>query len=366
VSSAGAGRRSTSRPVPARALLLFLLLAAGNAVVVGLAPAGAAPPPTIPLPTPDQFPSGSINPTALLGPDRPGEILSHAPGPVADDEVVHVGLGLGGEVRTVIVDQRLTVSGVGDFELNVPGPAADVTGPVGQSPQPGLRRGAVVWQGFSPGTKVLRSTVTLDPGLERLKLPLRVSVRRDAGVVVLSVANATAAPVALAAGRAPIAGADGLPVAIPAMSAVRTLPRPVTVPFAVRGQLDDVAVDALLPSADHPDGSLVLRSRGPGRLRFTATASLPDPATVGPGAGLAAVEVALTQVLRRGQFTHYLGSPVAGPETTTYEYGPAPAAAPRAALAPPGRERLRPGAVVLAALAGVALVAAGAAVWARS
>ena len=61
-------------------------------------------------------------------------------------------------------------------------------------------------------------------------------------------------------------------------------------------------------------------------MRFTADTALPDPATLGPGAGLTAVEVALAQVARRPQFTHYLGSPVPGPEQTRFDFGPDPIA----------------------------------------
>ena len=53
-------------------------------------------------------------------------------------------------------------NGVGDFDLVMPRMATGISGPADQAIQPGLRRGEILWNGFSPGERVLRSTVTLD------------------------------------------------------------------------------------------------------------------------------------------------------------------------------------------------------------
>src|SRR3954463_11742125 len=71
----------------------------------------------IPLPSPSQRPDVLPSPTQLLGPDRPNEIINKAPGPISDTEHVHVGLDPSGKAVSVSVDQRLILSGVGDFDL---------------------------------------------------------------------------------------------------------------------------------------------------------------------------------------------------------------------------------------------------------
>lgn len=303
------------------------------------------------MPTPATLAATAPNPVDLLGPDRPNETLSHAPGPVDNHEVVHVGVGPDGTVRSVVVDQRLTVHGVGDFELVLPGPALDVTAPASASPQPGLRRGAVVWQGFSPGTKELVARVTLDPRIERSKLPFRITSQ---GRVV----NATALPVALAdgvadgaalgdlaarlrtdlaAGRAPIAGVDGIPTALPARSPVTTTTRQVAVNLQQSGDV---------------------------RTRLTVTAALPDPAALPAQATLTDVETVMVQVLRVPQYQRYVGSPVPGPSEARFEVAPAKAAPRQAPAAKP--EKAQPFAIAMALVAILCLGAAATGVWLRS
>lgn len=343
--------------------------------------ASGAGPGEIPLPAPAP-PAARTDPLALLGPDPNGDLPSRAPGPVADDEVVRVGLAPDGSVRSVRVDQRLTIAGVGDFDMKVLGPALDVVGREGASPQPGLRNGTVIWQGFSPGTKVLESTVTLQTDFERTRLPVRV----EAGGSEVVIANSTAVPVSLsvgpadagalralvaavrgrlAAGVAPVPGADRLPSSLPAGGPVTVERRVVQAPMRVQGSAGGVPFDVLLPSAAAPDGRLVV-SRGAGGsedVRFTVTPALPEAAALPDNAGVVETVAVLAQAARLPQYQAYEGVTVPGPSTARYEYGPELAAA----AVPVGPAEQADWATVgLAAVAALLLAGVAGAAWARS
>src|SRR5207244_3064081 len=59
--------------------------------------------------------------------------------------------------------------------------AIDVQGLPGSQDQPGLRKGAVLWQGFSPGRKALGATMQLHPDLEAQRLPVRFDLSITVG-----------------------------------------------------------------------------------------------------------------------------------------------------------------------------------------
>src|SRR4051794_37787531 len=99
--SARTGSRSRSPAVRSSALAVAAALAIVPAAV-------------IPLPSRSQRPDVLPNPTQLLGPDRPNEIINKAPGPIADAEHVHVGLSPTGRPVSVSVDQQLMLTGIGD------------------------------------------------------------------------------------------------------------------------------------------------------------------------------------------------------------------------------------------------------------
>jgi hypothetical protein len=168
----------------------------------------------IPLPTrADGLAFAPFSQTILYGTTG---IETKVPGPVDDQEVITVGLDTSGAPDSVQVDQRLTLMGLGDFEIRVPGPAIDVRALPGSAERPGLRKGAVLWQGFSPGTKVLAATMHLFPELEAPRLPLRFSLSMTVGGaplqpgvpmsgplrLSLTIDNATAIPVGVREGAA--------------------------------------------------------------------------------------------------------------------------------------------------------------------
>jgi hypothetical protein len=183
-------------------------------------------------------------------------LVSVVPGPVVNDELVLVGLAGGGAPQEVTVEQRLALSGTGDYQVRERGPAR-ASEALGDEPAPVTKFGAVVWQGFSPGSRVLAARLTLDPDLEAARLPLQVTASHGGsplgpggqvpgpGTVLLTLTNVTHQPAALptaadadaaqvaaaldaaraAAGapagpRLPAAGA-GLPEAVPAEGEAR-------------------------------------------------------------------------------------------------------------------------------------------------
>jgi hypothetical protein len=294
----------------------------------------------IELPTP----ADAAGPKTPLIVPRAGEVdVSTLPGPVDDEEVTRIALGPNGAVAGVTVSQTLTLRGVGDFNVVLPGPALHVVGPAEQATQPGLRRGTILWQGFVPGSRTLRSTATLDPAFERFRVPLLVSVRflqdgREVKPPVtgpveiqIAVSNNTSrlVPIAdgtpraaeladllealraeLRAGRAPVAGKGEVPTSLASTSEVALRRVAVKVPFRVAGSIAfesgsiaglrvagpgmptssgrGAAFRAVLPSTVFRDGVAVVRlvgealRLGPPHLEMSADNALPEPAQLAP------------------------------------------------------------------------------------
>jgi len=194
------------------------------------------------------------------------------PGPVTDEEEVRVGLGLRGRVRTVVVDQRLVVRGLGDFQFKVAGPAQDVEALPASESEPGLRRGSVLWQGFSGGEKVLAARMPLfaEQEAERLPVAFDIAITVDGRPLApgepasgglearLHLHNVSAVPVSVATGdadpgdvaaladalraeldaaRRPVPGERGLPETVPVSGDPEHRVVDVEAPFRVAGRL---------------------------------------------------------------------------------------------------------------------------------
>jgi hypothetical protein len=141
---------------------------------------------------------------------------SSVPGPVVNDEVVLVGLDGTGRPSRILVEQRLLLTKVGDYVIRERGPARSAVPLVAGSDPPNTKFGAVVYQGFTPGDRKLGARLTLDTGLEELRLPLAITVTFDggtgprpiepggripgAGVVHLKLVNQTRQPAELPTG----------------------------------------------------------------------------------------------------------------------------------------------------------------------
>jgi hypothetical protein len=130
---------------------------------------------SITLPTPEAAQVQENKLIVRVG-GRPDRLKpSIVPGEVRNDERVLVGLGGDGSVRTVALEQRLDVMGVGDYAIRERGPAREATS-LGSERPPLTQRGAVVWQGFTPGHRSLAARLILDPQIEAQHLPLTVTV----------------------------------------------------------------------------------------------------------------------------------------------------------------------------------------------
>jgi hypothetical protein len=199
-------------------------------------------------------------------------VETRLPGPVADREEVSIGLSTNGQIASVAVVQRLTITGTGDFSFKVPGPARDVQALPESGAIPGLRKGALLWQGFAAGTKILAARVELFPDQEAKRLPISLTLRmsvderpisaglpasgafrlileiKNSSAVPIRVADADADPARLApvldtlrglltSGRRIRPGQDGIPDAVETTGTVTSRQEPVEVPFEVRGEV---------------------------------------------------------------------------------------------------------------------------------
>jgi hypothetical protein len=239
---------------------------------------------------------------------------SSVPGPVVNDEVVLVGLSGAGRPSRVLVEQRLVLTKVGDYVIRERGPARSAVPLVADSDPPNTKFGAVVYQGFTPGNRKLGARLTLDTGLEELRLPLGISITFDggngpqpldvggrvpgAGVVHVTLENNTLQPAELPTG----ADADPAALAAPLDAAFRfaqappgprlpstgtTLPRrlPVTsparrtatqsVPLRITGSLRLAGTTGTVTGpgvSPLPDGGVIAGtlSAAPRTVEFTA------------------------------------------------------------------------------------------------
>ena len=149
-----------------------------------------------------QTPVGLPSPTQQLTPSPPlqGNIgLSELriPGRVSSRQVVLVGLDATGAPVSVGATQRLTLTGKGDYSFVVPAPLEDVLPAEGTDSQPGFRKDAVVWQGFSPGRRVLGASVKLRLRDTAPSLPVRVSVETRVDGRILQAGETRSGPLAV-------------------------------------------------------------------------------------------------------------------------------------------------------------------------
>jgi hypothetical protein len=107
---------------------------------------------------------------------------------------VLIGIDAAGAPESVTVVQRLTLNGLGDYTFAVPGPVTDVVAAPGSASEPGLRQGAILWSGFSPGKKTLAARASLRLAAAAPALPLRLTITREGGTLTLTGENVSAAP----------------------------------------------------------------------------------------------------------------------------------------------------------------------------
>jgi hypothetical protein len=165
--------------------------------------------------------------------------------PIPSSERIVVGVDAAGRAVSVDVLQRLVMVRAGDYTFAVPGPVTDVQRAPESQSDPGLRRDAVHWAGFSPGGRVLAARITLAPGRAAGLLPVQVSLERVGGELRLLVRNTTAV-------RVPAFTADAEPASVAtALDETRAAARGdmlLTDAYAeVRTGLTPTAVEAVAP-----------------------------------------------------------------------------------------------------------------------
>ena len=302
---------------------------------------------------------------------------------LSNGERIVVGLDEDGKPHSVRVLQTIVLKRLGDYVLTIPAPVVSVTAGPGTESEPGRRENQILWEGFSPGRRVLAAWADLRLGESVAALPVEVSVEpgevtiRNATAVRVPSFSAEPTPVGMAQVSSGVRAAvranlfpEGLNVELLGKKTPEELR--VAAPLRVRGTVrvsgERVPFAGLLDGLKKselrvpiPDGDPKIEMR----VR-TADIELPPPAR-DPRALLAqTIGLELTYARKR-QFDQFLASPdQTGPSSATYVYrttAPRPPAAE--ATQPAGDEDHTAGWIVLGLLVAAALPTAAVA-WARS
>jgi hypothetical protein len=312
------------------------------------------------------------------------------PGRLASRLRVIVGVDRDGRPIAVEAVQRLAISALGDYFFVVPAPAVSVTAAPGSAFAPGQRRQGIVWQGFSPGRRVLGARIRLRAAAAAPFLPLRVRVV-PGGV---RITNATAVPVLAYDAQVPRSVVAPIVRDLRASFERGRLPYSATVPAATAPPTVRMRAEALFDVR----GTLVFRSRrvpfagriGPGakrslivrtgtrerpKVKLVATPALPIelvrtvPPRLDGRALLRLAYEAYYAVARGQQYARFLANPdPAGTATASFLYrtAAAKAAPPAVAAAPAGGEGTSALEVVVIVLGTTVVLAVAIVTWARS
>jgi hypothetical protein len=261
------------------------LVAAACALTTAAGAAAQAPGRIVALPSP----FSPLRPTPPL-PGAGTVTETRFPGRLFASQAVRVSVdGSGTPFRVVDVD-RILIARKGDYSFVVAGPVENVRPVPGSNAQPGLRTGAVVWQGFSPSRRALAAEITLGARAAASALPLRVEV----GQSVFQLTNTTSATAKAVDVRLPTLGvarildaareelATGTAAPAPILSAaepVRNVPVTAYVPLRVRGSVRFSGGRSRRIAA--VVGRRPFRVHGPGELKaLDLSVSVPKPAAV--------------------------------------------------------------------------------------
>jgi hypothetical protein len=309
-------------------------------------------------------------------------------GTVLARERILVGIGGDGAPSSVTVTQELRLRSLGDYAFVVPAPASRVTPGPGSESRPGLRPNQIVWQGFSPGRKLLVAVAELRPRQSTFALPVRVRVDgAPAGpgpfelTVTLENATGTQATVAIAPGvEADVAaGFDALRAAaginrplegraVRLRSEARARRFEVWAPLALRGRIVFPRGSVRnVTSARFPQrlGREAVHVTVRGEALRAATPQLavearPLVAAALPPARATSLEALVLGSLRYArtwQYHRFLANPdPLGPSTATYEYE---TAAPASTVGTPPRDEEGSGIPTVLVLGGLVLLGAG-------
>jgi hypothetical protein len=296
------------------------------ALVALVAPAAAAgrtallPSPTTPLDT--KLPVGaSATGTPPLLPTNAR---------VSNRQVVFVDVLRDGTIVGVRVRQVLTLRGTGDFFFQVPAPAKDARAAPGSEGEPGLRQGAVLWQGFANRRRVLAADIELDPAAVAAVLPLRLELLD--GVLVLRNATAVRARGFSAAARPPqlrrvLARIPHHPEEQPTVTITGpVVGRSVVVdaPLRVVGSVDGERFVRVLGGPRSATARIPAREGSKVRVAAQPVRLLPEtrPPRSASGSELVFLATkALLRLARTFQYNSFLAGPgVGAPPRTTYVY----------------------------------------------
>jgi hypothetical protein len=329
---------------------------------------------------------------------EPGEV--RVPGTLANVEAVRAGLAQDGSPVSVVVVQRMTIKGLGDFRFVVPAPATKAVPAFGSRSLPGLRQAGIVWQGFSPGMRQLGARITLRTSRAAGGLPMRVAVTRQNGFTRVRLENRSAKQFVITFGSAPlpslrtvlarvrqeldeeVTAGHPLPMVFEQVQGTPTVQKIIAVeaPLHVSGTMSVVGGRSAKVSTtlggDHPQARVV-RLRGVGRLTLSLTATfdhdrrrlLPTAGRLGSAANpLLVLQTALARTAVALQYQQYLTSPKPGSaSSTTYRYVTAPARVAAPTSAPGGGDDDGPSALVftLIAIGGLGLLGGLVVLWAH-
>jgi hypothetical protein len=316
------------------------------------------------------------------------------PGRIGNTERVVVGLREDGSASAVDVTQRLTLPAAGDYSFVIPAPVLSVVAAQGTQSEPGQRNTGIVWQGFSPGRRVLAALASLEPLAAERGLPLGVKIERHKNSNTVQLIDIARRKVQVTRGSAPVGALQrlvrGVDLALSgdrlllsrtiqvngspegAGSVAADLPlrvhgtitpqgkAPLPVSF-VLGNGQPLTRTLTVPGGGRPKISLEVEALAPRELLPSAAelAAAKDP--------LRLTELALARIALANQYAQYLASPdQLGTNRTSYAYR---SAAPR-----PERPTLRPAdggesdtvAIVLATVLGAAALGGLAVLWAHS
>ena len=363
------------------------------ALAAALAAPGAASADPIILPSPIAI---VLPPPPLIAGATPLESEQELrfPGHLATVERVEVGLRDDGSAGRIVATQRILIEGVGDYSFVVPAPVENVAPGPGTQSDPGQRNTGIVWQGFSPGKRVLAARATLEPLAAERGLPLSVRIQRHGDATTVRFLNVARRQFQVTLGSASAASlrpvlaflrkalatsgvltrtlqAEGTPRG--AGTIVVDLPLRLSGTISVAGAAP-VRIAEVLGQGRPLERTITVRGKQAPRVSLRV--ELPPPAELLPTDDqlaaardpLRLVETAVSRVALRNQYAQYLASPdQLGARRTSYLYRtvalPERVPPPLRGAGTGGSDTL---AIVLASVLGAAALAGLAVLWAHS
>jgi hypothetical protein len=307
---------------------------------------------------------------------------------VSNRERVLVGMDVDGTPNSVTGIQTVRLNRLGDYVFAIAAPVVSVVPGPGTQSQPGQRTNQILWQGFSPGRRVLSSRADLRIDDSAPFLPVKTHLESRAGRTTVVIENITGVeassytgnvePTSLAQvlGRIRSAikrnvSAEGLNVELRGRQT--PIEMMVAAPLRVTGVVDAGAgprrFSGLLDGIRRPSLRVTVPGTDRPAVTFTVrTAAVPDNVTADQTARTrlaGTIGLELTYARER-QYDQFLASPdTTGHSSTTYVYATARRPTAATPVESSGSSDNMIGWIALAVLLAAGLPVA-AVVWARS